>query len=79
MISPSPTISSPLSVIWAVFTASILGSGAINTSVGSFVVFPSESSPSSLTSDIVEFETVSALAITLFTILPVSDADCSMM
>ena len=46
-ISPFPITPSPLSVIVTVFVASIPGDDEISTTVGSFVVLPSVSSPSS--------------------------------
>ena len=47
IVSDAPTIPSPLSVTVAVFVTSILGEAIISTMVGSFVVLPSVSSPSS--------------------------------
>ena len=46
-ISPFPTFPSPLSVIVAVFVTSIPGVDETSVTVGSFVVLPSVSSPSS--------------------------------
>ena len=60
-----------MSVIEAVFVASIKGSGAMNTIVGSSTVFPSLSSPSSEISEIFVVEPgPNAEAVTELIILP---------
>ena len=51
IVSPAPFTPSPLSETVALFVTSITFEGAIITSVGSLVVFPSVSSPSSLISE----------------------------
>ena len=50
-MSPLPVIPSPLSVIVDVLVTSIEGEAARETSVKSFIVLPSVSSPSSLSSN----------------------------
>ena len=50
IVSPKPNSPSPLSLIDAVLVVSIIGFGFTINSVGSSSVFPSVSSPSSLTS-----------------------------
>ena len=79
IISPAPVSSSPLSMIVAVLVTSIDAFELITVIVGSLVVFPSVSSPSSLTSltSFVPF-TVLAIAVTELETKPVS-AVCSII
>ena len=64
----------------AVFETSIDASEIVATMVGSFVTLPSVSSPSSLTSlTSLLFPGLLAVAVTVFAILPVFAASCSIV
>ena len=81
MVSPGPVLSSALSSkTSAILVASIEGDGDISTTVGSSIVFPSVSSPSSLTSvTSLILPGLLAVTITVFSILPVSEAEASII
>ena len=75
-MSPAPFDPSPSSVIEYVLVTSIDPNGAIETTVGSFVVFPSVSSPSSLwsvTSSM--FPRLLPVTVTVFSICPLLAAE----
>ena len=75
IVSPKPVTPSPLSVIDEVLVTSIEGEEVIVTTVGSFEVLPSVSSPSSEVSETsLEFPGELAVAVTVFDILPLSIA-----
>ena len=80
IISPAPLNPSPLSVIEAVLVTSIVDIASVRTSVESSSVFPSVSSPSSLIS-VTSSVPVGLLpvAVTVFEILPLSAANCSII
>ena len=77
MVSDNPVVPSPLSVTIAVLVTSIAGAIAplVKVTVGSFSVFPSVSSPSSLMSKIsFVFPGLLAIAVTVFDTPPASIA-----
>ena len=80
MVSPAPVFPSPLSVTVAVLVTSIPGEAVILTIVGSSVVFPSVSSPSSEVSvTSLEFPGDDAVTTTVLDVPPASTAACAIV
>ncbi len=75
IVSPAPVLPSPLSVTTAVFIASTPGNAVMLTRVGSSLVLPSLSSPSSEVSvTSLEFPGEDAVASTVLEVPPASTA-----
>ena len=81
MVSPGPVFSSELSSkTSAILVASIDGEGDISTTVGSSMVFPSVSSPSSLTSlTSLVFPGLLPIAVAEFSTFPLVNVDDDML